>query len=35
VSYIGITVPTGATSGPITITNAGGTATTIGSFTVQ
>lgn len=35
VNYVSITVPAGATTGPISITNAGGTTTSTKSFTVQ
>jgi len=35
VNYISLTVPTGATSGTILVTNAGGTTTSTGVFTVQ
>jgi uncharacterized repeat protein (TIGR03803 family) len=34
-NYVWATVPSGATSGPITVTTAGGTSTTAASFTVQ
>jgi len=34
-NYIRVTVPTGASTGKIPVTNAGGTATTTKSFTVQ
>jgi hypothetical protein len=34
-NYVSVTVPTGATTGPITITTPGGTVTTTHSFTVE
>jgi hypothetical protein len=33
-NYISVTVPTGATTGKIAVTNAGGTATSTKTFTV-
>jgi len=34
-TYVSVTVPTGATSGPITVTTANGSSTSTGSFTVE
>jgi large repetitive protein len=35
IHFISVTVPTGATTGPVTVTNAGGTATSTQMFTVN